>query len=152
MGNLGSLSLEGEMVIFHRLCVLEAYGKACGGAGAKWQVRKPLLTQKEQRCVKHPRRLYDFIMVLCASLSLFLICYVRPENLLSPKERRTGVLHKTFLFWNSLDTYLAGLPKFLLQDSGNPGLNKGSVLTDLNKPETQCFHSKYIGNNLLTLL
>lgn len=48
MGNLVSLSLEGEIVVFHRLYVLEIDEKAFGCVGAKWHMRKPLLTQKEQ--------------------------------------------------------------------------------------------------------
>lgn len=47
MGNVMSLSLEGETVIPYRLCVLETGKKTFGCNVAKRQMRKPLLTQKD---------------------------------------------------------------------------------------------------------
>lgn len=48
MGNLMSLRLEGEMIILHRLCVLETGKKTFGCVGAKCQMRKPLLPHEGQ--------------------------------------------------------------------------------------------------------
>ena len=98
---------------FHKLFTLDTGKETFGCVEAKWQRIKSLSSQKEQWWVKHPRSLYDFMAMVCASLSLFLTCYGRTENLLSPKERRTGVFHKTFLLLNSNesnDTHPAGLP------------------------------------------